>query len=622
MRKRHSSWSMLACWLLLATAASAEPSEISARPPGPNWERKVGQATRQALADDGPQRVLVFLEVDLSRWPDRRQALPAIRAVRERVWNRLNADRAPRTLLRAFGAVPAFAATLDEADVIRLAAMDEVVRVDLDVGGSGQLAQANPLTGNDLVRALGLTGQGVTVAVLDSGIDTNHPDLSDDLVDEACFCSGGGGCCPGGLSSRSGPGAAEDDHGHGSNVTGIVTSGGTVAPTGSAPDADLVAVKVLDSANSFCCTSDVVAGLDWVLLNRPDVDVVNMSLGTFATFNGNCDGETSFTMALASAVNALRGAGVLSTVSSGNTCESDEMQAPACVANSVAVAAVWDSNVGPQTLPFFSCCAEGSTAADQLTCFSNRSSNLDLLAPGAPLTSASNFGGTSTFFGTSQAAPQVAGCAALLLEAFPQTAPDALEAALETSSVLVNDPSTAANYPRLDCRQALDVLACRDEDADGFVLSDLCSTAEEADCNDGEQTVFPGAAEGCDFVDTDCDGFLGPAEVEPAPVGQLIVQGTNALWTPVSNAVSYDLVVGDLVALSASGDLSGSVLACAVDDLGATAATVPDPAPGSGRWYLARATAGCGVAGSWGGDGAGLVGDRDTALASSGSSCN
>ena len=165
------------------------------------------------------------------------------------------------------------------------------------------------------MQALGFNGQGVTVAILDSGVDTDHPDLADDLDGQACFCSslsGEGGCCPNGLSSQTGPGAAEDDHGHGSNVAGIVTSNGVRAHAGVAPKAKIVAIKVIDRNNRFCCSSDVLAGLDWILTNRPDVDIVNMSLGTFTTYSGDCDGASATTMAFSSAINALRATGVLS----------------------------------------------------------------------------------------------------------------------------------------------------------------------------------------------------------------------------------------------------------------------------------------------------------------------
>jgi hypothetical protein len=138
----------------------------------------------------------------------------------------------------------------------------DVRRVDLDVGGSGHLAQSVPLIQADKVHALGFTGRGVTVAVLDSGLATTHPDLSDALLSEQCFCTNadGTGCCPDGSTQQSGPGSAEDDQGHGTNVTGIITSAGRIAPVGVAPDAGIVAVKVIDSQGRFASSAQVSPG--------------------------------------------------------------------------------------------------------------------------------------------------------------------------------------------------------------------------------------------------------------------------------------------------------------------------------------------------------------------------
>jgi subtilisin family serine protease len=331
----------------------------------------------------------------------------------------------------------------------------EVVHVDEDTGGTGQLLQAIPLANIDLVHGLGFRGAGVTVAVLDSGVNAAHPDIgAAAVVGEQCFCSGGGGCCPAGGASQSGTGAAADDHGHGTNVTGIVTSDGGIAPEGAAPDAAIVAIKVLDSNNAFCCNSDVIAGLDWVLADRPDVDVVNMSLGTFATFTGECDGANATTMMYAEAIDALRAQGVVSVVSSGNARSTTHMSAPACIGNAVSVAAVWDASLGSQS--FFGC-TDNPTAADRLTCWSNRNATTDLVAPGAPTTSTGSGGGTSTFIGTSQAAPLVAACAALLLESDPSLAGGQAEAALTSSPTWITDPVTGLGYPRLDCAHALAV---------------------------------------------------------------------------------------------------------------------------------------------------------------------
>jgi len=407
------------------------------------------------IARSDRARVVVVFDVpgppaDLATASGRALAAGRIATARAQVLNGLSAgDFEPA---RSFTHVNAVAGWVSAPGLERLASRAGVRRIDLDLGGEGNLNQARPLANVDAVQALGFTGAGVTVAVLDSGYDSNHVDLSDDLAGEACFCSGSGGCCPGGGSTQTGSGAAEDDQGHGTNVSGIITSKGSSVPLGAAPDADIVAIKVLDSNNSFCCTSDVVAGLDWIIANRPDVDAVNMSLGTFAMYTGDCDNANAFNMAFATAIDTLRSSGVSVFVSSGNGGSGTQMQSPACIANSLSVGAVWDSNVGSVSILG---CTDSTTAADKVTCFSNSNSTTDLFAPGAPTTSTGMGGGSSTFYGTSQASPLAAGCAALLLEKDPTLTPDEIEMLLEASPTLVTDTTNGLDFPRVDCAHAV-----------------------------------------------------------------------------------------------------------------------------------------------------------------------
>jgi len=386
-----------------------------------------------------------------------------------------------------FQAINAVALSLDAAAVETLRNLPEVESVVLDQSGSGNLLQAVPLSRLDVVQAAGFSGSGVTVAILDSGLNRTHVDLADSLVAEACFCSGssqgdGTGCCPNGQETQLGSGAAADDNGHGTNVTGIVTSNGTSAPKGGAPGAKIVAVKVLDMDNHFTFSSDVIAGLDWIISNRPDVKLVNASLGTGAMFPGTCDSDSSATP-WKTAIDTLRANGVLFFASSGNDLSSTTMRIPACIANTVAVGAVWDSNVGAQTI----FCNEASTAADKITCFTNSDSALDLLAPGAPMTSTGTGSNTatSTYYGTSQASPLAAACAALLLQKNSALTPAQIEAALKTSPTQITDARNGLVFPRLDCGAALASLntSCTPESNTTFCsrLGKNCGSVSAAD---------------------------------------------------------------------------------------------------------------------------------------------
>jgi hypothetical protein len=394
-----------------------------------------------------------------------------------RVMQRLPANG--YSLHRRFALVPAIAIAADAATLLKLRDDPDVVRIDLDQPGSGgSIAPdaASVLNNVSPLQGLGFGGAGMKVAVIDSGVDTDHIDLRTRLVGEQCFCSntsGIGGCCPNAQATQGGAGAAEDDNGHGTNVSGIIVGQGSVAPRGAVPEAQLVVVKVLDRNNGFCCSSDVVAAMDWVAANHPDVDVVNMSLGTSAVFAGDCDTATSYTQAMAAAVNALVARGAVVTVSTGNDHNSSMTEAPACVRNAVGVGATWDFNGGAIT---FLGCSDASTAPKQTACFSNRSTTTDLYAAGAFVTATGFTGTTSTYGGTSQAAPMVAACAAALKQAAPASTVDQRVEAMRLAPTQVADPVSGHSYPFLDCVDALRLLAPRPRgiaDFNGDGVSDI-----------------------------------------------------------------------------------------------------------------------------------------------------
>jgi hypothetical protein len=361
-------------------------------------------------------------------------------------------------LKRRFAVVPAFAAMVNAQALAQLEADPAVRRIDLDApGGAHAIAPDESSVLNTVSQLVGqrYDGTGMKVAIIDSGIDTDHPDLASRLVGEQCFCSnasGVGGCCPNGQAAQSGAGAAEDAHGHGTNVAGIVVGQGNVAPRGAVPMAQLVAVRVMDSSNRFCCSSDIVAAMDWVANKHPDVDAVNISLGTDDRFDGDCDGANAYTQALAAAVNNLVAHGAVVTVSSGNAGSMTQMEAPACVRNALSVGATWDFSGGSRT---FLGCTETSTSPRQPTCFTNRSATTDLYAAGAFVTAPGLNSGISTFGGTSQAAPMVAACATALKQAAPlSTVAERMETIrLATDYILID--SNARSYPFLDCASAL-----------------------------------------------------------------------------------------------------------------------------------------------------------------------
>jgi subtilisin family serine protease len=348
-----------------------------------------------------------------------------------------------------YRAIPALAGRLTAGGLAKLSGHPSVGAVGPDLPGSGGLASSVRFIGADLVHVQGVTGRSVRVAVLDTGIDAEHPDLVGRVVGESCFVKLAPGC-PGGRHP------AADDHGHGTSVGGIIASAGRLAPPGVAPGAELVAVKVLNARNRFV-TSDVLAGLDSLIgrHDRRDLRAVNLSLGTDALYAGRCDAADAVTQAFTAAISALRAEGALTIAASLNAGSATRLPAPACIDQAIAVGAVHET-AGGETLSVAGC-ADPAAGPDRVACFSNSGGMLDLLAPGVGIVAPFARGGLGVFTGTSQAAPHVTGAVALLAERHPRLAAGRIEAVLKWSGVPVTDPRNGVIVARIDVARALDL---------------------------------------------------------------------------------------------------------------------------------------------------------------------
>jgi subtilisin len=217
-------------------------------------------------------------------------------------------------------------------------------------------------------------GNEVKIAIIDTGIDKDHPDLQANIKGGRNFVSK--------PSWRpADPDKWDDDNGHGTHCAGIVAAvDNEVGVIGVAPEADLYGVKVLDRAGSGY-ESDVIAGIQWSKDNG--MQVISMSLGG------------GYSESMETACSEADGAGIVVVAAAGNSGPGD---------NTVLYPAKYESVIA----------VSATNDGDSLADFSGRGPEVELAAPGVSIYSTVP-GGYDTYSGTSMACPHVAGTAALVI---------------------------------------------------------------------------------------------------------------------------------------------------------------------------------------------------------------
>ena len=247
--------------------------------------------------------------------------------------------------------------------------------------------------------ASGYTGNGVTVAIVDTGVDLDHPDLRTNLFVNPGEIPGNGIDDDGngfvddvsGYDFADNDANANDESGHGTHVAGTIAAANNgFGATGIAPNATILPVRVL-GANGSGSTLDVAAGIRYAA--NMGADIINLSLGG------------GYSRAIDSAIQYAKSVGALIVAAAGNESSSVPGYPARFSANSENVISVGAFN-----------------SSDRLARFSNdvgTSRSVQVDAPGVGIFSTSAGGGYATLSGTSMAAPHVAGLAALTLSANP-----------------------------------------------------------------------------------------------------------------------------------------------------------------------------------------------------------
>jgi subtilisin family serine protease len=305
-----------------------------------------------------------------------------------------------------------------------------IAKIWLDARATPLLDESAVVIGAPEAWAAGLTGLGVTVAVLDTGIRAGHPDLAGRVVEAVDF-------------SDTRP-DADDNVGHGTHVAGTIAGSGAASNgkyRGIAPDASLIVGKVCGT--SSCSSSAIIAGMEWA---APRARIVSMSLGSSAASDG--------TDPLSTSVNSLTAQhGALFVVAAGNAGRYQTVAAPAVADAALAVASI-DKTGG---LSLFS--SRGPRVVDYAL-------KPEIAAPGRAIVAARAQGtpnGDSDpvgddyarLSGTSMATPHVSGSAALLAQLHPDWKADRLKAALMSTAQPVPAAVHAGGVGRVDLGRAI-----------------------------------------------------------------------------------------------------------------------------------------------------------------------
>ncbi|WP_278235796.1 S8 family serine peptidase [Isoptericola sp. AK164] len=313
-----------------------------------------------------------------------------------------------------------------------------IEKIWLDHEVEGLLDVSTPQIGAPELWEAGYTGEGMTVAVLDSGVDSTHPDLAGKVVAEKNFSTSP---------------TATDRHGHGTHVATTIAGTGAASDgtyRGVAYDAEIISGKVINNYNSGTI-SDIIAGMEWAVAN--DADVVNMSIGTRRLYTDGTDPASQAVDELSAEHDTLF------VVAAGNDGSgSNTITAPGAASSALTVGAVNDADV----VAGFS--SRGPRAGDNAL-------KPDVTAPGVGIV-AGRAAGTSRGYvvddhytalsGTSMATPHVAGAAALLLQQRPDLTGQDVKGLLASTAYLAEGTVFDQGTGRVDLPYAMSTTVLAD----------------------------------------------------------------------------------------------------------------------------------------------------------------
>jgi subtilisin-like proprotein convertase family protein len=479
MRRQKLFLAALPCLLLAASAGGASPVSASDAPNAtPGLLRELDRGAQElpiliGVKDGTPSARALRASPDPEGETERR-------VIRVAAQKRLAEELTPQRLAvkHYYEGFSILAGRATREAAIALAGRADVAWVDLD--RRARLLQAAPQSSQILVRsdqtnALGLRGAGQAIAVIDTGVDYMVADLGGAAFPNAKVI--------GGTDIADKDSDPMDCEGHGTSIAAVAAG-----PRGVAPDAKIVAIKVFSSQNATNATcvdtasfSDIYAGINYAITNRATfgITAINISLG--GSFDdpldhGYCDGDDPGSTV---AIDSATAAGMVVVIASGNDGLPNQLAVPACVSSAISVGAVYPESRGRVSWSDGAggvLCTDQAASPDGIVCFSDSTSILSLLAPGAFWNVVTKGGGQDSFSGTSPATAAVSGAIVLLRQARPDLSPVGLVGVLRSTGKPIADPRNGVVTPRIDTLAAVQLAAS------GFAIS-LATAADIPDAS-------------------------------------------------------------------------------------------------------------------------------------------
>ncbi|WP_165310673.1 S8 family serine peptidase [Microbacterium protaetiae] len=410
-----------------------------------------------------------------------------------------------------------------------------ITAIHLDGKVKATLDTSVPWIGAPDAWDAGYTGDGVTVAVLDTGYDATHPDLKGQVLD-------------GSQSFVPGEAVSSDPEGHGTHVTSTIVGTGAASDgkyRGVADGAKAIVGKVLAN-DGFGQDSWIIAGMEWAAKNAP---IVSMSLGSTTPSDG--------TDLMSEALDEIsEQTGALFIVAAGNATNPETIGAPGAAADALTVGSVddpsgalsWFSSQGPLTL--------------------SGAMKPDIAGPGNDITAARSAqsageGYYVSMSGTSMATPHIAGAAAILKQQHPDYTADQLRALLTSTSRDVGLNPYQAGVGVVDLTTAIDADVVASGSADFGMLhwGDDPTTLERTVTytNNGSAEVTLDLDVAVSDTTPAGDGGVEPLSAEVAP-SDVVSVSADSLTVPAGESREVTLTA-DQAAVAAGHQLSGALVA-------------------------------------------------------------